>query len=310
MSVLAVGTLALDYIETPWDKTDEILGGSATYISLAARLLTEPVGMVAVAGRDFPEAHKQLLISKGVDLSGLQVLSDQDTFAWGGRYHDNVNVRDTLFTHLNALAEFDPVVPDAYRNSKVVCLGNLSPDIQATSLNQLNARGFIACDTMNYWIANTPEALRDVLAQIDCLLINDEEAYQMTGEHNLILSARKILTLGPRILIIKKGEHGAMLFIEEQIFTVPGFPLDKVRDPTGAGDSFLGAFAGSLACEPNIGLDALKRAVIYGSSVASFCVEAHGPFQLVNTLPAAVEERTRLFRELTEWPVSHERRGA
>jgi sugar/nucleoside kinase (ribokinase family) len=305
MSVLVVGTLALDYIETPWDKTDDVLGGSATYISFAARLFTEPVGMVAVAGRDFPEAHKQLLISQGIDLSGLQERSDRDTFAWGGRYHDNVNVRDTLFTHLNALAEFDPVVPDAYRNSKIVCLGNLSPDIQTTTLNQLNARGFIACDTMNYWITNTPEALRDVLAQIDCLLINDEEAYQMTSEHNLILAARKILALGPRILVIKKGEHGAMLFIEEQIFTVPGFPLDNVRDPTGAGDSFLGAFAGSLACESHIGLDALKRAVIYGSSVASFCVETHGPFQLIETPLAAVEERTRLFRGLTEWPGSH-----
>ena len=310
MSVLVVGTLALDYIETPWDKTDKVLGGSATYISFAARLFTEPVGMVAVAGRDFPEAHKQLLISSGIDLSGLQERSDQDTFAWGGRYHDDVNVRDTLFTHLNALAEFDPVVPDVYQNSKVVCLGNLSPDIQAATLNQLNTRGFIACDTMNYWITNTPEALRDILAQIDCLLINDEEAYQMTGEHNLILSARKILTLGPHILVIKKGEHGAMLFTDDQIFTVPGFPLDKVSDPTGAGDSFLGAFAGSLACEPYIGLDALKRGVIYGASVASFCVETLGPFQLVKTPPAAVEERARLFRGLTEWPVSHERYDA
>ena len=306
MSVLAVGTLALDYIETPWDKTEEVLGGSATYIALAARLFTEPVGMVAVAGRDFPDAHKQLLISKGIDLSGLQELSDHDTFAWGGRYHDNINVRDTLFTHLNALAEFDPVVPDAYEDSKVVCLGNLSPDIQTISLNQLSGRGFIACDTMNYWISNTPNALRDVLAQIDCLLINDEEAYQMAGEHNLILAARKIVALGPRILVVKKGEHGAMLFADEHIFIVPGFPLDKVRDPTGAGDSFLGAFAGSLACESHIGLDALKRAVIYGSSVASFCVETHGPFQLVRVLPAAVEERTRLFRGLTEWPISCE----
>lgn len=302
-----VGTLALDDIETPWEKVERILGGSSTYIAFAARPLANPVGIVAVVGGDFPEEYRQLLQSSNLDLTGLQTLEDQDTFAWGGRYRANMNIRDTTFTHLNALAEFTPRVPDAYVDSKVLCLGNLTPKIQSDTLNQMSGKGFVACDTMNYWIRNTRDELNDVLSRIDCLLINDEEARQMTGEDNLYAAGRRVLALGPKILIIKKGEHGAILFIEEQVFIVPSFPLKEVRDPTGAGDAFLGAFGGSLTNESFIGLDALKRAVVYGSTVASFCVETMGPYELANLTNAAIQERSKLFRGVTEWPVLHGR---
>ncbi len=302
-----VGTLALDDIETPWEKVERILGGSSTYIAFAARPLADPVGIVAVVGRDFPEEYRQLLQSSNLDLTGLQTLEDQDTFAWGGRYRTNLNIRDTTFTHLNALSEFDPIIPDAYVDCKVICLGNLPPKTQSDALSQVSGNGFVACDTMNYWIHNMREELNDVLSQIDCLLINDEEACQMTGEGNLFAAGHQVLALGPKMLIIKKGEHGAILFIEDQVFIVPSFPLKEVRDPTGAGDAFLGAFGGSLANESFIGLDALKRAVVYGSTVASFCVETMGPYELANLTSATIEERSKLFRGITEWPVLHGR---
>ena len=310
MSILVVGTLALDTIETPWEKVEQTLGGSAAYISLAARPLADPVGVVAVIGRDFPEDYKQLLRSNDLDLSGVQTLKDQDTFAWGGSYRENLNIRDTTFTHLNALAEFDPIVPDVYLDSKVLCLGNLSPEVQSSSLSQVGNNTFIACDTMNYWIRNTQKELKEVFQRIDCLIINDEEARQITGEYNLFTAARQVLELGPDILIIKKGEHGAMLFVEEQMFTIPGFPLEKVQDPTGAGDAFLGAFAGGLAHEPYIGLTALKRAVVYGCTVASFCVETLGPFQLVDLSRTAIEERAKSFEGFTQWPALYQRMSA
>ncbi len=302
-----VGTLGLDDIETPREKAERILGGSSTYIAFAARPLAHPVGIVAVVGRDFPEEYKQLLQSSNLDLTGIQTLEDQDTFAWGGRYRRNMNIRDTTFTHLNALAKFNPIIPDTYIDSNVLCLGNLPPKTQSDTLSQMSGKGFVACDTMNYWIRNMREELNDVFSQIDCLLINDEEARQITGESNLYAAGRQVLALGPKILIIKKGEHGAILFIEEQVFIVPSFPLKEVRDPTGAGDAFLGAFGGSLANESFIGMDALKRAVVYGSTVASFCVESMGPYELANLTNAAIEERSKLFRGITEWPVLHGR---
>ncbi len=306
MSILVVGTLALDTIETPWEKVEQILGGSATYIALSARLLANPVGVVAVIGRDFPEEYKQVLQSNDLDLAGVQTLRDQDTFAWGGSYRNDLNVRDTTFTHLNALAEFNPVIPESYRDSKVLCLGNLSPEIQSNALSQIGDKTFIACDTMNYWIQNTRKELDEVLQRIDCLIINDEEARQITDEYNLFTAAHQILDLGPRILIIKKGEHGAMLFVEEQMFTIPGFPVAKVQDPTGAGDAFLGAFAGGLAHETQINLDALKRAIVYGCTVASFCVETMGPFRLQELSKTCIEERASLFGGFTQWPAMHE----
>lgn len=302
MSVLVIGTLALDTIETPWEKVEQVLGGSATYISLAARQMTSPVGVVSVIGKDFPEAYKKIFKSSDLDLSGVQSLEHVDTFAWGGRYRKDINIRDTVFTRLNALAEFRPVVPDAFKRSRVFCFGNLSPEIQMSTVHQIDRKGFIACDTMNYWIQNMPKELKEVLKCIDCLLINDEEAREITGEYNLLIAARQIFEMGPKILIIKKGEHGALLFVEDKIFVTPGFLLEKVEDPTGAGDAFLGAFAGSLAHESMIGLDALKRAIIYGSTVASFCVESLGPTSMVSLTKTAIEERIGFFKGLTEWP--------
>ncbi|MCY4159167.1 MAG: PfkB family carbohydrate kinase [Bacteroidetes bacterium] len=309
MSILVVGTIALDTIETPWEKADQVLGGSATYISLAARPLVNPVGVTAVIGHDFPEEYTKLLQSNDLDLSGVQHIRDQDTFAWGGSYRENLNTRDTIFTHLNVLAGFRPVVPDKYVDSNVLCLGNLDPKIQSDALNQVSEKIFVACDTMNYWIQNTQVELKEIFQRIDCLVINDEEAHQITNEYNLFTAARRVLELGPDILIIKKGEHGAMLFVEEQIFVVPGFPLEYVQDPTGAGDAFLGAFAGSLAQQSYIGLDALKRGIIYGCTVASFCVEAMGPHKL-NQLPITdIEERVRSFQGITQWGALHEQTG-
>ncbi len=302
MSIVAVGTLGLDNIETPREKKDRILGGSATYISLAARPLAHPVAMIAVAGKDFPEDYRQLFHTSDLDLSGVEILEDHDTFAWGGIYHENLNIRTTTFTHLNALAKFNPIVPTNYKNCKILCLGNLSPKTQLQTLGQVNGTSFALCDTMNYWIDHTPDELRDVLGRIDCLLINDEEAYQLTGKSNLFTAAGLVLSMGPRILIIKKGEHGAILFVEEQVFIAPGFPLENVQDPTGAGDAFLGAFAGSLANESKIGLNALKRAMVYGCTVASFCVEVIGPYNLFQLSESVIEERAKIFRGFTEWP--------
>lgn len=307
MGVLVVGTLALDDIETPWKKAERVLGGSSTYIALAARQFASPVGIVAVVGRDFPEEFRQLLESSDLDLTGLQTRPDQNTFAWGGRYRTDLNVRDTTFTHLNALADFNPLVPDKFLDSKILCLGNLTPKIQSDTLSQMSKKSFVVCDTMNYWIENMREELNDVLGKSDCLLINDEEARQITGQANLYVAGRQVLVLGPKILIIKKGEHGAILFIEDQVFIVPSFPLLEVRDPTGAGDTFLGAFAGSLFNESTIGLDALKRAVVYGSTVASFCVETLGPYELANLSKDTIEKRSKLFHGITEWPALHGR---
>ncbi len=305
MSILIVGTLALDTIETPSEKADQVLGGSATYCAMAARPMAVPIALVAVVGRDFPDDYYQILKSMDLDLSGVEIAEDQDTFAWGGRYRDNLNIRDTTFTHLNALAHFNPVVPRSFIDSKVVCLGNLDPHIQSDTLSQVNDASFVCCDTMNYWIRETPLTLKEVLKTIDCLVINDEEALQMTDQYNLFTAAQKILNLGPHSLIIKKGEHGAMLFVEDQVFIIPGYPLQNVTDPTGAGDAFLGAMAGSLSHESHIGLDALKRAVVYGSTVASFCVENMGPYELINMTRPEIEKRAKQFGGVTQWPMLH-----
>jgi len=302
MSVLVVGTLALDSIETPTEKVDRILGGSATYIALAARPLTTPIGLVAVIGRDFPDEYRQILKSINVDLTGVQYIHDQDSFAWGCQYRDNLNIRDTTFTHLNALEQFQPAVPKHFSKCKVLCLGNLDPRIQSDTLSQVSTSSFVACDTMNYWIRETPADLKRVLCEVDCLVINDEEAVQMTDQVNLFAAAHRVLAMGPKSLVIKKGEHGAVLFVEDHVFIVPGFPIDNVQDPTGAGDAFLGAMAGSLCNETHIGLDALKRAVVYGGTVASFCVEALGHDQLMDLSPSIIEQRAHQFGGITEWP--------
>ncbi|MGA1494462.1 MAG: PfkB family carbohydrate kinase, partial [Rhodothermales bacterium] len=247
MSLLAVGTVAFDQIETPFGRRDRALGGSATYLTLASRFMTDAVNLVAVVGSDFPEEYVEVLRSRNVNLDGLERRADQKTFAWGGRYHFDLNNRDTLFTDLNVLSEFHPTLPGHYTDAKIVCLGNLDPSVQAHVMDQTTSADLVLCDTMNFWIENTPDALDELLGRVDCLVINDSEARELAGEPNLILAARKIRDRGPRILIIKKGEHGALMFVENTVFSVPAYPLEDIQDPTGAGDAFMGGFAGYLS---------------------------------------------------------------
>ncbi len=302
MSILAIGTVAFDVIETPFKSAEQVLGGSATYITLAARYFTDPVRLVAVVGNDFPESYINILRDQGVDLGGLEVDAEGKTFAWGGRYHYDLNQRDTLYTHLNVLETFDPVVPEAYRKSRVVCLGNLDPDIQRRVLDQMDGPELVVCDTMNFWIENTPQSLRMLLKRIDCLIINDSEARELAEEPNLIVAARLIRAMGPRVLVIKKGEHGAMLFIDDVVFVAPAYPLEDIQDPTGAGDVFMGGFAGYIAREEHINTEALKRAVIYGSAMASFSVERFGPDRLLDLTEEEINTRLDAFRDLSTIP--------
>lgn len=302
MSVLAVGTVAFDSIETPFGAADQVLGGSATYITLAARYFSEPVRLVGVVGYDFPDAYLDVLRRGGVDLEGLKADPDGLTFAWKGRYHYDLNQRDTLATDLNVLQTFDPVVPEAYRDSRIVCLGNLDPTIQRRVLEQVERPDLVVCDTMNFWIEHTPDSLRETLALVDCLIINDAEARELSGEPNLVKAARAIRDMGPDILIIKKGEHGALLFADGTVFSAPAYPLEDIHDPTGAGDTFAGGFAGYLARSGTYDADSLRRAVIYGSAMASFCVERFGPERLIGLGEEELDQRVDAFRELAHIP--------
>ena len=302
MSVLAVGTVAFDQIETPFGSRDRALGGSAMYITMAARLLCPVVRLVAVVGNDFPTEFVNVMADRGIDLSGLEVAPDGKTFAWGGKYHYDLNKRDTLFTDLNVLSDFDPVLPLTHSQSKVLCLGNLHPSIQNSVLDQVDSPAIVMCDTMNYWIEQTPDALKHILGKIDCLVVNDSEARELSGEPNLVVAARIIREMGPKILVIKKGEHGALLFVEDTIFMVPAYPLEDIQDPTGAGDAFMGGFAGFLSGCDEINLDALKHALVYGSAVASFTVEEFGPEGLLDLTIRQLEDRVELFRDLTAIP--------
>jgi len=304
MSLLAVGTVAFDQIETPFGKRDRALGGSATYLTLAARFMTDDINLVAVVGNDFPEEYVEVLRSRHINLDGLEYRADEKTFAWGGRYHYDLNNRDTLFTDLNVLSSFNPVLPEHYTGSRIVCLGNLDPTVQASVMDQCAAADLVLCDTMNFWIENTPEALGSLLGRVDCLVINDSEAREMANEPNLIVAARKIRERGPRVLIIKKGEHGALMFAEDTIFSVPAYPLEDIQDPTGAGDAFMGGFAGYLSGCREINLDALKHALVYGSVVASFTVEKFGPEGLYDLSRAEILTRIDAFRDLTTIPLS------
>ncbi len=302
MSILAVGTVALDSIETPFGSEDGVLGGSATYITLAARYFTDDVRLVGVVGGDFPDSYMDVLRRRRIDLRGLEVDAAGKTFAWSGRYHYDLNERDTLATHLNVLETFDPVVPDAYRDSRIVCLGNLDPSTQRRVLEQVDAPELVVCDTMNYWIENAPDSLRETLALVDCLIINDAEARELAEEPNLVRAARSIREMGPEVLVIKKGEHGALLFMDETIFSVPAYPLEDIQDPTGAGDTFAGGFVGYLVHADDQSADAFKRAVVYGSAMASFCVEAFGPGKLSALSEGEVHGRVEAFRALSAIP--------
>ncbi len=300
MSLLTVGTVAFDTIETPFGKAERCIGGACTYISWAASYFTDKINLVSIVGDDFPTSEIKLLNDRGVDTNGLEVVEGKKSFFWAGRYHDNMNKRDTLVTELNVLADFDPVLPQEYKNSDYVMLGNLTPEIQLKVLKQMDKRPkLVVLDTMNFWMDVALEGLLEVLKEVDVITINDEEARQLSGEHALVTAAKKIHEMGPRIVIIKKGEHGALLFNEGKIYSAPALPLAKVFDPTGAGDTFAGGFIGYLAGKDDLSFDNLKRAIIYGSAMASFCVEEFGIDKLKTLDKDMVNERVQKFVEIS-----------
>ena len=302
MTNLIVGTVAFDAIETPFGKTDKIVGGAATYISLAASFFTDKLNLVSVVGGDFPQSAIKMLHDHSVDTAGLQIKENEKTFFWSGRYHNNMNSRDTLETQLNVLETFDPIVPKEFSNSDFLMLGNLVPSVQQKVLDQMQKRPkLIVLDTMNFWMDNCWDDLIEALKSVDVLTINDEEAQQLSGEHSLVAAAKKISTMGPRYLIIKKGEHGALLFGEGKTFFAPALPLESVYDPTGAGDSFAGGFVGYLSGQEEISFEKMKTAVIYGSVMASFCVEKFGTQKLTEITKEDVLERAQRFVDLSSF---------
>ena len=302
MTNLIVGTVAFDAIETPFGKTDKIVGGAATYISLAASFFTDKLNLVSVVGGDFPQSAIKMLHDHNVDTAGLQIKKNEKTFFWSGRYHNNMNSRDTLETQLNVLETFDPIVPKEFSNSDFLMLGNLVPSVQQKVLDQMQKRPkLIVLDTMNFWMDNCWDDLIEALKSVDVLTINDEEAQQLSGEHSLVTAAKKIRTMGPKYLIIKKGEHGALLFGEGKTFFAPALPLESVYDPTGAGDSFAGGFVGYLSGQEEISFEKMKIAVIYGSVMASFCVEKFGIQKLTEITKEDVLERAQKFVDLSSF---------
>ena len=302
MTNLIVGTVAFDAIETPYGKTDKIVGGAATYISLAASFFTEKLNLVSVVGGDFPKSAIKMLHDHNVDTAGLQIKENEKTFFWSGRYHNDMNSRDTLETQLNVLETFDPIVPKQFSESDFLMLGNLVPSVQQRVLDQMTKKPkLIVLDTMNFWMDNCWDDLIEALKNVDVLTINDEEAQQLSGEYSLVAAAKKIKTMGPKYLIIKKGEHGALLFGEEKIFFAPALPLENVYDPTGAGDSFAGGFIGYLSGQDEISFEQMKTAVIYGSVMASFCVEKFGTEKLTQITKKDVLERAQSFVELSSF---------
>ena len=296
MDVTVVGSIALDTVETPWGRNEEGLGGAGVYFSLAAKNFTT-VRLVGVVGEDFPQEHTGMLLSKGIDLEGVEVARGK-TFRWAGRYHDDVNQRDTLDTQLNVFETFHPKLPPAARETRYLFLGNIHPALQMEVLEQTSA-GFVALDTMNLWIEITPNELRQVLGQVDAIIINDSEAKLLTGEINVVKAARMVQAMGPSIVIVKKGEHGCLLFDHSEVFAVPAFPLESVVDPTGAGDSFAGGFMGYVAGQDSIDNQTLRKAVVYGSVVASFTCEAFGPDRLAEITNEEINLRFEAFRQLS-----------
>jgi sugar/nucleoside kinase (ribokinase family) len=301
LSLLIVGSVAFDSVQTPFRSVDNALGGSATYISLAASYFTAPVYIVGVVGSDFPKRYLDLLEAHNVNLTGLQIVEDGLTFRWAGKYHYDLNTRDTLLTELNVFETFDPIIPDKLKKSTYVCLGNIDPTLQLKVLDQLENPHFVVCDTMNYWIEGKQAELKEVLKRSDVLIINDSEARLLSNEPNLIKSAKAIREMGAKILIIKKGEHGALLFTEDVVFSAPAYPLEMINDPTGAGDSFAGGFTGYLHKTQDLSPDNIKRAVIYGSSMASFCVEQFSTEALENLSYLRVQDRYREFLTISRF---------
>ncbi|WPQ64052.1 PfkB family carbohydrate kinase [Chitinophaga sancti] len=304
MSLTVVGTMAFDDIETPFGKSGRIVGGSATYIAWAASNFVQPINQVSVIGGDFPEAELESLKAKGVALEGVQVKKDEKSFYWSGKYHMDMNTRDTLITELNVLAEFSPVIPDSFQGGEFLILGNLTPQVQMSVIRQMKTRPkLIVMDTMNFWMEVALDDLKKVLKEVDVLLVNDGEARQLSGEYSLVKAARKILTMGPRYLIIKKGEHGALLFHENHVFFAPALPLEDVYDPTGAGDTFAGGFIGHLARTKDISFENMKTAIIVGSAMASFCVEKFGADRLKTITQEDISARLDQFVELVNFDI-------
>tara|TARA_B100001059_G_C17838725_1_gene590263 strand:+ start:990 stop:1910 length:921 start_codon:yes stop_codon:yes gene_type:complete len=305
MSLLVIGSVAFDAIETPFGKTDKIIGGAATYITLSSSYLEDTINLVAVVGGDFLKEDIQLLESHGIDTEGLQIKEEEKSFFWSGKYHNDMNSRETLITELNVLEHFDPIIPSFYQNSDYLMLGNLSPDVQRKVIERMeNKPKLIAMDTMNFWMDIARESLVKTIEMVDVLIINDEEARQLSGEYALVKAAKKIMEMGPRFLIIKKGEHGALLFDSESIYFCPALPLEEVFDPTGAGDTFAGGFIGYLASTDDISFGNMKRAVIYGSAMASFCVEKFGTERLVNLSKSEINSRVQQFIDLSQVQIS------
>ena len=304
MSLITVGTMAFDAIETPFDKVDRIVGGSATYVAYAASHFVKPVQQISIIGNDFPQSELDELISRGVQIEGVEMVPDKKSFFWSGRYHLDMNARDTLVTDLNVLENFNPIVPDSYQGADFLMLGNLMPSIQMQVIKQLKQRPkFVAIDTMNFWMDIAMDDLIAVLQKIDALIINDSEARQLSGEVSLVKGAHKILTMGPKFLIIKKGEHGALLFHKNQVFFAPALPLEDVFDPTGAGDTFAGGFMGYLAKTKDISFENMKTAIIVGSALASFCVEKFGPDRLKEISKKDIDIRISEFVQLVNFDI-------
>jgi sugar/nucleoside kinase (ribokinase family) len=305
MSLLVVGTVAFDAIETPFGKTEKIIGGAATYISAAASFFTDKINLVSVVGDDFPTHEIERLNSRNINTDGLQVISGGKSFFWAGKYHTDMNTRDTLATELNVLAAFDPQIPAGYQNCEFLMLGNLSPQVQMKVINRLQKRPkLIVMDTMDYWMESAWDDLVKAINMIDVLAINDAEARQLTGEYSLVRAAQKILGMGPKYLIIKKGEHGALLFNKEQVFFAPALPLEDVFDPTGAGDTFAGGFIGYLAQTRDISFDNMKRGIIFGSALASFCVEKFGMERLNELREEELDDRVQQFIDLVQFDIA------
>ncbi|MBY0425437.1 MAG: sugar kinase [Cytophagales bacterium] len=305
MSLLVVGSVAFDAIETPFGKTDKIIGGAASYISLSSSYFTKKVNLVGVVGEDFPSEYIQLLQKHGVNTTGLQIKKGEKSFFWAGKYHNDMNTRDTLVTELNVLADFDPTIPDSYQDCKYLMLGNLAPAVQRTVIERMKKRPeLIVMDTMNFWMDIALDDLLQTLKLVDVLSINDEEARQLSKEYSLVKAAKKILTMGPKVLIIKKGEHGALLFKANQVFFAPALPLEEVFDPTGAGDTFAGGFIGYIAKTGDTSFENMKRAIIYGSAMASFCVEKFGTERIVNLSDKELDARVHEFIDLVQFEIN------
>ncbi|MFC4816140.1 MULTISPECIES: PfkB family carbohydrate kinase [unclassified Flavobacterium] len=302
--LLIVGTVAFDAIETPFGKTDKILGGAGTFIGLSASHFNLQSAIVSVVGEDFPQEYIDLLKSRNIDVTGLEVVKGGKTFFWSGKYHNDLNSRDTLVTELNVLADFKPVVPESFKNSDVVMLGNLHPLVQSSVLDQLTAKPkLVVLDTMNFWMDCALPELKEVMKRVDVITINDEEARQLSGEYSLVKAAAKIQTMGPKYVVIKKGEHGALLFHDTSVFFAPALPLEEVFDPTGAGDTFAGGFSGFITQSENISFENMKAAIVHGSNLASFCVEKFGTERMVSLTQEEVKSRLKQFKALTQFDI-------